>query len=264
MHGINFVSVSAENVRHNRSYTDDDRDGDEGGTMKAVMALRFKNSKQTVDAATAELSGRASARLFSVEERCCCCCCLEPDESTLQTSVKHCRFQQDNELFCSGERFHFVSTVLTSEGGDQKNRERERGIETPPATVLPLSPSSTPLHAAEKFSLRCTKVVAVESLYHEAVLSRSAATTKPGARSPSRPYVPHYASYGEKFPAWHGPDYTNRGADLRQLVRWPVRYLTGMIFWSGIWRVLNVFISRGSAILQFGQIVTGLGACWRF
>lgn len=141
-------------MRHNRSYTDDDRDGDEGGTMKAVMALRFKNSKQTVDAATAELSGRASARLFSVEERCCCCCCLEPDESTPQTSVKHCRFQQDNELFCSGERFHFVSTVLTSEGGSQKNRERERGIETPPATVLPLSPSSTPLHAAEKFSLR--------------------------------------------------------------------------------------------------------------
>lgn len=51
--------------------------------------------------------------------------CLEPDESAPQTSVKHRRFQQDNELFCSGERFHSVlSSVLTGEGGGQKNRGR--------------------------------------------------------------------------------------------------------------------------------------------
>lgn len=62
---------------------------------------------------------------------------LEPDESAPQTSVKHRRFQQDNELFCSGERFHSVSPVLNGEGGGQKNRERERGIETAPVRSFP-------------------------------------------------------------------------------------------------------------------------------
>lgn len=46
----------------------------------------------------------------------------------------------------------------------------------------------------------------------------------------------------------------------------PARTVTGTLFdWNDFlirdMGVLNVFISRGSAILQFGQIVTGLGGC---
>lgn len=121
--------------------------------------------------------------------------CLEPDESAPQTSVKHRRFQQDNELFCSGERFHSVlSSVLTGEGGGQKNRGRG---------YLTLSLSfSLPLCAQrerEKFSstLRCRR----SSLYRWRQFYLAPRPQSPAASIPLQPYVPHYASYGEKFPA---------------------------------------------------------------
>ena len=101
----------------------------------------------------------------SVKDRCYClplaARCLEPDESAPQTSVKHRRFQQDNELFCSGERFHSVSPVLTGEGSGQKNRERERGRATQPSLPFPFHsrrprrPRRPILHTAVKFSHRC-------------------------------------------------------------------------------------------------------------
>lgn len=174
--------------------------------MRAVAALRFKNSKQTletearvVDYPDASSGGGGGGRLRGGSPPLC----LEPDESAPQTSVKHRRFQQDNELFCSGERFHSVlSSVLTGEGGGQKNRGRERYLTLSLSLCLSFPPPSLGEREREKEKFSST----VErrrrsSLYRWRQFYLAPRPQSPAASIPLQPYVPHYASYGEKFPA---------------------------------------------------------------
>lgn len=156
----------------------------------AVVLLRFKNSKQTVDAATAGLSGRFSLPPRRITS-------LEPDESAPQTSVKHRRFQQDNELFCSGERFHSPLLCSPTREAGLKNRERKGGIETALFLLLPRGPlfqgrGRITLHSRR--SSRWNRCIARQ--FYLAPKPQSLLLNPPPAWR-----VPHYASYGEKFPA---------------------------------------------------------------
>lgn len=162
MLGINFDSGfrgecarPQSRVVHRRRSRRERRWNNEGCRWRCALRIQKRHSHGWI------IRGRASARLLlrkgSLLLLPLAACCLEPDESAPQTSVKHRRFQQDNELFCSGERFHSVSPVLTGEGSGQKNRERERGTETQPSLPFPFHyhPRRPVLHTAVKFSHRC-------------------------------------------------------------------------------------------------------------
>ena len=216
------------------------------------------------------IRGRASARLLLRKGSLLllAACCSLPRTRWIRSPNKREAppVSAGQWIILFGRTFSFRFSCAHRRGKrPEESWKRKRKSDATVATVsLPLSSTSSTSSTHSAHRSKILSPMRRRSSRWSRCIARQfhlgSETTEPSGSIPlpCLPYAPHHASYGEKFLARHGPDYTNRGVEQRRRT-FDRFYLVGMIFWSGIWTGAfeRHLCHRDLRFCNSGQIVRG-------